>query len=225
MSFFLNTTQLEQQTCARGSVRQENHWLIPYSSDYAAFMMIMSAATSISSFIQASSLAFVQPIEERRLQAQKMPLLPWLLTGVSNLCWTIYGMMLADYALTVSSAVAALGTVVLIGLIAYYRSAETRLPMPGSGLRFSKTTQQQVSETKQMLNNLPMTAADMMDIKDVMMLRLNQIGYHHLSLAKIASIEASLMCTPRKMTVVMFITTGLAVYFAVSCTLIARCRT
>lgn len=215
----LNSTDivlLQQRLC---TVSHDNYWLLPYNSDYAVFMMIMSACTSVGGYLQAWSILFAPTLEERKSTAIHTTLWPWTMAAVANVFWVVYGMMLADFAVVVSSSISTTGDIAVIVLVLHYRYV-----VPNTVLKPTSLSSAKVMNIKEHLTNNVLTPKDLHDIHNIVQARRVEMGIDDLPFKQWLLLETSGYCTSRRMIVLMFIIAALALYFAISCTVISKCR-
>jgi uncharacterized protein with PQ loop repeat len=91
--------------------------LIPYSSEYAIFMIPFSAATNLTGLFQCHAIYMSG-------DAEGVSSMAWWFNLLSNLSWVVYGFMLEDIALLVSSFIGLVGsTLVLIVIQIYWKDS------------------------------------------------------------------------------------------------------
>jgi uncharacterized protein with PQ loop repeat len=95
--------------------------IIPYSSTYANAMVVLSVLTSLGGFIQAIHI-LNQPVHKRARECEGVSQLTWIVASFSNIAWIIYGLMLNDLVIIISSVVGYIGCSVAILVVWYYDS-------------------------------------------------------------------------------------------------------
>lgn len=85
----------------------DSHILLPLTEEYNYFMLTVSIVTSFGGIIQAVEIL-------QRKVDNRVSMWAWFLSFSGNVCWILYGLMVADMSVLASSAIGGFGALLTI---------------------------------------------------------------------------------------------------------------
>lgn len=95
--------------------------MLPFNEGYSQFMIYFSALSSFGGFIQVAHLFREKTAVGRKQEVNGVSYVAWGMSVVSNICWLMYGFMIADYAVIFSCAIGLGGSTSVLSFIVYYK--------------------------------------------------------------------------------------------------------
>jgi uncharacterized protein with PQ loop repeat len=103
-------------------------------------MVFFSILTSVSPFFQAYTI-----FKDR--SSGSVSLLTWSVALISNIAWLYYGLMIQDLAVTLSSILPVLGSLLVLCLLYYYKEKEPMSLLRHNGKKKKKKKEEDKKNT------------------------------------------------------------------------------